>query len=101
MAESEAIQTAITQAAIQAATMAVKALKEAGTEPESGMSTANLRQAHRLRHGGPAIRQLSFKWKAPDTYVELLNFEMEVTNILQCRTYKLNDEWKVLIIKTG
>ena len=32
-------------------------------------------------------------------YVELLNFEIEVTNILQTRTYELNDEVKVPIIK--
>ena len=40
-----------------------------------------------------------FDWKAPDRYVELLNFEMEVANILQPKAYDLNDEEKVSIIK--
>ena len=34
-----------------------------------------------------------------DKYVELLTFEMEVTNILQAKTYELNEEGYVPLIK--
>ena len=38
-------------------------------------------------------------WKASDRDVELLNFEMEVANMLQAKVYDLNGEEKVHIIK--
>ena len=41
------------------------------------------------RHSLPALKHLSFNWNAPDNYVELLSFKMEVMNILQNKTYKL------------
>ena len=40
-----------------------------------------------------------FDWKAPDSYVELLNLEMEVANVLQAKVDDLNYEEKVLVIK--
>ena len=91
------MQTAITQAAIQAATVAVKVLKEQDIGPTTGTNVANTEEAHRPRHGRPALRQPTFNWKAPDKYAELLNFEMEVLNILYTRAYELNDEEKVPI----
>ena len=91
MAESEAIQTAVTQVAIQAATVAV-VLREADTGPTSGAIMANAGEACRQKHGRPALKQPLFNEKAPGKYAELLSFEMKVTNILQTRTYKLNDE---------
>ena len=68
MAELEAIQTVDMQVPIQAAMAAV--------------------MVKRHRHGGPALRQPSFIWNALDEYVKLLSFEMEITNILQTKTYK-------------
>ena len=62
MADSEAIKTAIMQAAIQEATVA-------DTEPKAGARTAKVGETHRHRHGRPALRQPSFYWKAPDKYV--------------------------------
>ena len=88
MADSEAILTAIMQVTIQAATVG----------SASGASTAYAEEAHRSRHGRQALRQQSFDWKAPDKYVELLIFEMEVRNMLQTRTYELKDEDKVPIM---
>ena len=38
--------------------------------------------------------------KSPDNYVELLNLEMEMMNILQIRAHELYNEEKVPIIKT-
>ena len=60
---------------------------------------ANVGDMHRPRHGSLALRQPVFDWKAPDRNIELLNFEMEVTNILQTRAYELNDVERVPIIK--
>ena len=34
-----------------------------------------------------------------DRYIELLNFELKATNILQTRAYDISDEEKVLVIK--
>ena len=52
---------------------------------------------HRQRHDGPTLRQPSFNWNAPDKYVELLSFEMKVTNIPLTKKYKLNGEENVSI----
>ena len=86
---------------MQTATLAVKVLKEADAGPTSGVSTANMGEACRSKHDRPTLRQPSFYWKASDKYVELLHFKMEVMNTLQTRTYKLNYEERVTIIKTG
>ena len=45
------------------------------------------------------LSQPAFKWKAPYRYVELLNFEIEVANVLQAEPYDLSEERKVCIIK--
>ena len=45
------------------------------------------------------MKQLSFNWNAPDKHVDLLDFKMEVTNILQTKMYEMTEEEKVLIIK--
>ena len=63
------------------------ALRDAHAEPTSDVSMASVGETHRHRYGRQALRQPSFDWKAPDKYVELLNFEIEVVNILQTRTY--------------
>ena len=59
----------------------------------------NSGEACKHRHGGPALRQPSLKWHAPHKQVKLLSFEMEVSNILQTKTYELNEEDEVPIIK--
>ena len=56
MTESGAIQTAIIQVAIKAATVAVMVLREADAGPTSGTSMANVGEACRHRHDGPALR---------------------------------------------
>ena len=53
----------------------------------------------RQRHGRPTLKKLSLNWNAPDRYIELLNFEMEIMNKLQTKTYELTEEEKVPIIK--
>ena len=71
MAESEAIQTAVVQVAIQAATAAVMAPREADTGPTLYTSTANTGEACRHMYGGPTLGQPLFPWKARDRYVEI------------------------------
>ena len=85
--------------AIQAATVGVMALKEADTGPTSDVNMASVGEAHIPRHGRPAVRLPAFHWKASDKYTELLNFEREITNILQTRAYEYNNEEKVTMIK--
>ena len=92
----DSMQMAVMQVAIQAAIVAVMSLKEADTGPTTGVNMAKAGEMHRPRHGGPALRQPAFNWETPDECIELLNFEMEETNILQARAYKLNDDEKSL-----
>ena len=62
MAESEVIQAKVNQAAIQAASAVVIVLRDADAGPRSGGSTASLREAHRQRNDGPALKQPLFNW---------------------------------------
>ena len=66
--------------AIQAATVAVIAMREADKWPIPGRNTANVEESHKPWHGRPALRQPSFNMKTPNQYVELLGFDREVTN---------------------
>ena len=81
--------------AIQASRVVVMVLKETDAGPRPGTRTVSLREAHRRRHGRSALKQPSFNWNATGKYIELLSFEMEVTNILQTKTYELNEEEKL------
>ena len=56
-------------------------------------------EPHRQRQDGSMLRQPVFDLKAPDGYVELLNFEMEVASIVQMKAYDLSYEEEVPIIK--
>ena len=82
MAESEAIQSIVMQMAIQVA-MAVVIVMRGRHRAVSGANIAIVGEACRQRHGEPVFKQLSFNWSAPDKHVELLHFEIEVTNTLQ------------------
>ena len=75
------------------------ALREADAGPKSWPNTDSLREVHRQRHLRSALKQPSFNWNVLVKYVELLNFEMEVTNILEMKMYLLTEEEKVPIIK--
>ena len=63
--------------------------------------TQAVSESHRNRYGRPALEKSSFSWNAQDEYAELLNFEMEVINILK-KAYELTDETdeeKIPVIK--
>ena len=64
---------------------AIRVMGNADTRPASGTNTVRSGEACRHRHGGPALRQPSFKWNGTDKYAEL-SFEIEVTDILQAKT---------------
>ena len=86
MVKSQDLQAATTQVAILAAMAAVRAMREVylKTEPHTRKSPE---EPHRPRQTGPIKSQPAFDWKVPDRYVELLNFEMEVSDVLQAKAY--------------
>ena len=94
LAESAGIHTIVNQVAIQAAMAVIMTLSEADVGPRSSATTARLREMHRERAGGPALKLPLFTWNVKDKYVELLNFEMEVTDILQ--TEYVGEEFLIL-----
>ena len=59
--------------------------------------TANLRKPQ--RQGGPVLENPFFNWNTQDRYVELLNFEMEVANILEPKAHELTDKEKFQVLK--
>ena len=58
------------------------------------------REPQKQRYCGPIIVKLVFNWGAQERYAELLNFEMEVINILDTKVYEFSEEEK-LVIKIG
>ena len=70
-------------------------MTEVGTGPISGTKTASLQEAQK----GMAAKQPSFDWNAPNKYLELLYFEMEVRNIPETKMYIVTEEEEVPIIK--
>ena len=87
------------QVAIQVVTVVVRAMMEEdlSTKPHTRRSIPA--EQHRPRQARPMLSQPVFNWKAPDMYVELLNFEMEVGNMPQVKAYDLSEQEKVPIIK--
>ena len=78
----------------------VMASREADARTRSGASTTSPK-GHKQRHCRPTLNQPSFNWNVTEKYVELLNCEMEATNILQTKTYELAEEEKTPMTKTG
>ena len=84
---------------IQAVTAVMMVLRDADVRPRTASNTASPRKLLRHWHGGPALKKPSFNLNAQDSCIELPNFEMEVMNILDTKTYEFTDEEKVLVIK--
>ena len=99
MGNSEDMQAVIMQPTIQAAMVAVEVMRGSDLTIESHTRRNSPEETQRPRQAGPLLRQPKFDWKVPDWYVELLNLEMDVSNILQMKMYNLNNEEKVSIIK--
>ena len=77
-----------------------RAMREADLLAKPHTRISILEEHQRPRQVGSVLSQPVFDWKAPDRYVELLNFEMEVSNMLQAKVYDLNDKETVPIIKS-
>ena len=78
MTKSEDMQAAIIEVTIQAATIVVRAVREVDQLAESHTRRSSQKEHHRPKQAGPMLSQPMPDWKAPDRYVEVLNFEMEV-----------------------
>ena len=74
-------------------------MREADLPAKLHTRRSSLEELHRPKPAGPMLNQPAFDWKAPDRYMELLNSEMEVANILQTKAHDLDDEEKMLIMK--
>ena len=86
MAESEDIRETVNQAAIWAATAVMMAFIDADVRSRL-IPTASPRGPHKQRHERPALEKPSFNWSVQDRYAQLMNFKIEVTNILETKAY--------------
>ena len=64
MASSEDMQEAIIQVAVQAATAAVKVMREADPPAKAYTRKSIPEESHWLRQAGPMLSQLVFDWEA-------------------------------------
>ena len=97
--DSEDMMSVIMQVAIQAAMTVVRVMMEADPTAEPHTRRSSPGKHHRPRQAGTMMSQSAFNWKAPDKYVALLNFKLEVANVLQVKEYDLYDTEKVSTIK--
>ena len=69
-------------AAVLAVMVVMMILKDvvAGTQPTT---VVRHREPQKQRHSGPILVKLTFNWGMHERYIKLLNFEMEVLNILE------------------
>ena len=75
MASDQNMTQAITKTAIEAAKAAIMAVGEAE------VSAKSRRPAHAvLRASGPALKKLTFEWKAQDKYNELCSIKITIRN---------------------
>ena len=84
---------------MQAVTAVMMALRDTD-ETSCPATTATLTEPQRQKHGRQALERPLFNWNAQDRFIELLNIELEVMNILERNTYDLTDEEKVPVIKS-
>ena len=74
------------------------ALRDAGAGPQPN-TTLSHREPQGQRYSGPILVKLTLNWGAQDRYDELMNFKMEVFNILATKAYTLSEEEKAPVIK--
>ena len=100
MADSACIKEIVNQAAVHAATLVMMAFRDTQTGPQPA-TLQNQWKTQRQRNGGLALEKPRFNCDMLDRYVGLLNFQLEVTNILETRTYEINDEERIPVKKVG
>ena len=57
-------------------------------------TVASHREPHRHRQSGLTLVKQAFNWDTQDMYFELINFKVEVTNIMEAKAYKLTEDKK-------
>ena len=77
------------QVAIQAAKALLMVLTDVEVGPQPTTVTS-FREPQRQWQGRPIPVKPTFNSDTQDRYVELMNFEMEVMNILESKAYELN-----------
>ena len=90
MADSESIKEIVKQAAVQE-------FRDSETGPWLA-TMPNQWENQMQRNRGLVLEKLRFNRDAPDSYVELLNFQLEVTSVLDTRAYEINDD-RIPVIK--
>ena len=83
---------------MQGATVVVMTFRENETGPQP-TTIRNQWENQRQRNEGLVLEKSRFNRNALDRYVELLNFQLEVMNILESRVYEINDEERRPVIK--
>ena len=81
MTEPGGIQEIVNLATIQVVIAVMMVLQDTDVVPQLS-PLSSLRESQRQGHGRLALEKPSFNWNVQDRYVELLNFRMEVMNIL-------------------
>ena len=74
MANSQDMHKVIMQAAILAAILVVRALKEADLTAEPHTRRSSPEELHRPRQAGPILSQGAFDWKVPGRYETTIKF---------------------------
>ena len=77
----------------------VRAMMEADLPTKPHTRRNSPEEPWRPRPAKPTLSQPAFNCNAPDMYVELLNFEMEVANVLHTIAYDLSNKVNVPSIK--
>ena len=82
------------QAIMQTATVVMMAFIDTETGPWPA-KMPNQSENQRQRNRGLVLEKHKFILDAPDRYIELLNFQLEVINILETRVFEINDEERI------
>ena len=98
MADSEIIKEIANHVAVQAATVVIMAFRDTYTGPWHA-TIPNQHENQRQRNRGLVLEKVQFNCDLSDSYVELLNFQLKVSNILETRTYKINDEERMPFVR--
>ena len=84
--------------AVQVATAVMMAFRDTETGPQPATMPSQW-EMQRERKGGLILEKSTLNWDVPVRNVKLLNFKLEVTNILETRAYEIRDEECVLVKK--
>ena len=98
MAGSEGINEIVSQEAIQVETAVMMVFRDTNTEPWP-TTMASHSKPQKQSNCWTIYEKSSFNWDSQDRWAQLINIEMEDTNILETRAYELTAVEKVAVIK--